>query len=127
MPNTWASVNTKFRFDANDFHITKALETGLGKHTLTAGVYYSSSRLDQTQLLNAILTNAHTRPLALDVLALNSRGQVVGSFPENGSIASGNGSQNGAGRGNPFAFYVAHTCQLTTPSYNTSGVRQRQN
>src|SRR3546814_11277416 len=116
MPNTGASVNTKFRFDANDFHITKALETGLGKHTLTAGVYYSSYRLDQTQLLNAILTNVQTRPLALDVQALNSSGQVVGSVTENGFIAYGNGSQNGRVRGHALAFYVTDTWKITSRS-----------
>ncbi|NYI24242.1 TonB-dependent receptor [Sphingobium indicum] len=124
MPNTWASVNTKFRFDANDFHITKALETGLGKHTLTAGVYYSSYRLDQTQLLNAILTNVQTRPLALDVQALNSSGQVVGSVTENGFIAYGNGSQNGRVRGHSFAFYVADTWQITSAWSIDAGVRR---
>src|SRR3546814_2565812 len=123
MPNTGASVNTKFRFDANDFHITKALETGLGKHTLTAGVYYSSYRLDKTQLLNAILTNVQTRPLALDVQALNSSGQVVGSVTENGFIAYGNGSQNGRVRGHSFAFYVADTWQITRSEENTSALQ----
>lgn len=124
MPNTWASVNTKFRYDANDIHITKSLATPLGDHTLTAGLYYSSYKLVQTQLLNAILNSVQTRPLALDVQALNASGQVVGNVTENGFIAYGNGSQSGRIRGHSWAYYLADTWQITPAWSVDAGYRR---
>lgn len=113
MANTWGSVDTDVRYDANDTHLTKTLETGLGRHTLTAGFYWSSYRYETRQLLNAILTNVKTQPLALDIQALNAGGQVVGNVTENGFIAYGNGSQSGSVKGTSTAFYVADTWQVT--------------
>lgn len=117
MPNTWASVTTKNRYDAGDVHLTKSFETPIGSHMLTAGFYYASYSYDSTQLLNGILTNVKNQPIALDVQALNASGQVVGGVTENGFIAYGNGSQSGEVAGHSTAFYFADTWQVT-PSWS---------
>lgn len=124
MANTWGSVTTKLRYDANDLHVTKALETPIGQHMLTAGVYLSDYRYEQQQLLNAILTNVKTQPIALDIQALNAGGQVVGNVTENGFVSYGGGSQNGSLDGRSTAFYLADTWQATPAWSIDAGVRR---
>lgn len=124
MPNTWGSVDTKVRYDANDIHLTKALDTPTGRHTLTVGFYYSSYHYETRQLLNAILTNVKTQPIALDIQALNANGQVVGGVTENGFIAYGNGSQSGHVDGHSADVYVADTWQVTPAWSIDAGYRR---
>lgn len=124
--NTWGSVDTEVRYDANDIHLTKALDTPVGRHTLTAGFYYSSYRYETRQLLNAILTDVRTQPIALDIQALNAAGQVVGGVTENGFIAYGNGSQSGRVDGHSADVYVADTWQVTPAWSIDAGYRRVQ-
>jgi outer membrane receptor protein involved in Fe transport len=124
MPNTWGSVSTKVRYDAVDLHVTKDLETSIGRHTVTAGLFYSDYTYEQAQLLNAILTNVKTQPIALDIQALNAGGQVVGSVTENGFIAYGNGSQSGRVQGHSADFYLADTWQVTAGWTLDAGYRR---
>ncbi|MEE3624492.1 TonB-dependent receptor [Nitrospirillum sp. BR 11752] len=123
MANTWGSATTKLRYDANDLHVTKALDTPIGLHTLTAGFYFSDYRYEQQQLLNAILTNVKTQPIALDIQALNASGQVLGNVTENGFINYGSGSQSGALDGRATAYYFADTWQVTSDWSIDAGVR----
>lgn len=124
MANTWGSVRTRLRYDANDIHLNKTLDTPIGSHALTAGFYYSNYHYEQQQLLNAILTNVKTQPIALDIQALNAAGQVVGNVTENGFINYGGGSQNGSLDGHSTAFYMADTWQVTPAWSIDVGVRR---
>lgn len=124
MANTWGAVHTRLRDDANDLHLTKTLETPIGSHALTAGFYYSNYHYEQQQLLNAILTNVKTQPIALDIQALSAGGQVVGNVTENGFISYGGGSQNGSLDGHSTAFDLADTWQITPAWSIDAGVRR---
>lgn len=124
MANTWGAVRTSLRYDANDIHLNKTLDTPIGRHALTLGFYYSNYHYAQQQLLNAILTNVKTQPIALDIQALNASGQVVGNVTENGFISYGGGSQNGSLDGHSTAFYLADTWQVTPAWSIDAGVRR---
>ncbi len=124
MANTFASIRTRLRYDAGDVHLNKTLETPIGSHALTAGVYYSDYRYAQDQSLNALLVNVKNQPTALDVQALNAAGQVVGRVTENGFISYGAGGQSGSLDGRSVAFYLADTWQVTPAWSIDAGVRR---
>ncbi len=124
MANTFASIRTRLRYDAGDVHLNKTLETPIGSHALTAGVYYSDYRYAQDQSLNALLVNVKNQPTALDVQALNAEGQVVGRVTENGFISYGAGGQSGSLDGRSVVFYLADTWQVTPAWSIDAGVRR---
>jgi len=124
MTNGWNYIHTRFRYDANDIHLSKSLETPIGIHDLTGGLYYSHYVWSQSQYRNSILTNVKTNPDLLDIQALNAAGAVVGSVTENGFTNYGSGSQNGSLHGDAFAFYVADTWHITPRWSIDGGVRR---
>lgn len=124
MANSWNSIHTRLRFDANDLRLNKSLETSLGRHQLTAGVYYSDYSYDHAELLNAILMNVRDNPDALDIQALSANGQVLGAVTERGFISYGGGSQNGSLTGDAVAFYLADNWHLTPAWSIDAGVRK---
>ncbi len=124
MANTVASIRTRLRYDAGDVYLNKTLETPIGSHALTAGVYYSDYRYAQDQSLNALLVNVKNQPTALDVQALNAAGQVVGRVTENGFISYGAGGQSGSLDGRSVAFYLADTWEVTPAWSIDAGVRR---
>ena len=124
MANTWASIRTRTRYDAGDIRLTKTLDTPIGRHALTGGLYYSDYDYAQNQSLNSLLVNVRNQPIALDVQALNASGQVIGNVTENGFVSYGAGSQNGSLDGRAFALYLADSWQVT-PSWSIdAGVRR---
>lgn len=124
MANTWGSVETRVREDANDLHLNKTFETPFGSHAITAGFYYSDYHYETAQRLNSILTNVKTQPIALDIQALNAAGQVVGNVTENGFVGYGAGSQSGTVNGHATAFYLADTWQVTPEWSIDAGIRR---
>ncbi len=124
MANTWASIRTRTRYDAGDIRLTKTLETPIGSHALTGGVYYSDYRYAQDQSLNSLLVNVRNQPITLDVQALNATGAVVGNVTENGFINYGAGSQNGSLDGRSLAFYLADSWQVTPAWSIDAGIRR---
>lgn len=124
MANTWASIRTRTRYDAGDIRLTKTLETPIGRHSLTGGLYYSDYRYAQEQSLNSLLVNVRSRPIALDVQALNAAGRVLGNVTENGFVNYGAGGQSGSLDGRSFAFYLADSWQVTPAWSIDAGVRR---
>lgn len=124
MANTWASIRTRTRYDAGDMRLTKTLETPIGRHALTGGVYYSDYSYAQDQSLNPLLVNVRNQPIALDVQALDASGRVLGNVTENGFIGYGAGSQNGSLDGRSFAFYLADSWQVTPAWSIDAGIRR---
>lgn len=62
MANSWNSVHTRIRFDANDLRLNKSLETSLGRHQLTAGVYYSDYSYDHEGAIEVDLAQRDKQP-----------------------------------------------------------------
>lgn len=124
MVNNLNRIDTRIRYDAADIRLGKSLETPIGRHDLTAGIYYSDYRYNQVQRNNAILQNVRNNPLALDVQALDAAGNVVGGVTESGFVGYGSGSQNGGLTGKSFAFYGADTWHLTDKWSIDAGLRR---
>jgi iron complex outermembrane receptor protein len=123
MANSWDSIHTVNRYDANDVHINKTFATGFGDHDFTAGLYYSHYYFLQQRLTPGILMNVQNNPVPLDIQALNAAGAVVGNVTENGFTNYGFG-QSGHLTGDSLAYYFADTWHIT-PSWQVDvGTRQ---
>ena len=123
MANSWDSIHTVNRYDANDIHINKTIPTGIGAQDFTAGLYYSHYYFLQQRLTPGILMNVQNNPVALDIQALNAAGTVVGNVTENGFLNYGAG-QSGSLTGDVLAYYFADTWHITPSWQVDAGTRQ---
>ncbi len=124
MANSWNSIRTRIRYDANDIRITKSLNTPIGVHNLTGGFYYSDYNYNQQQLTSSILVDVKNHPDALDIQALNAAGQVVGSITENGFLSYAAGTPSGSLSGHSSAFYLSDSWKITPSLAIDGGVRR---
>ena len=123
MANSWDSIHTVNRYDANDIHINKTIPTGIGAQDFTAGLYYSHYYFLQQRLTPGILMNVQNNPVALDIQALNAAGTVIGNVTENGFLNYGAG-QSGSLTGDVLAYYFADTWHITPSWQVDAGTRQ---
>jgi outer membrane receptor protein involved in Fe transport len=123
MANSWDSIHTVNRYDANDVHINKTIATPIGDHDFTAGLYYSHYYFLQQRLTPGILMNIQNNPVALDIQALDAAGAVVGNVTENGFTNYGAG-QSGHLTGDVLAYYFADTWHITRSWQVDAGVRE---
>ena len=124
----WWSVNSDITNFMNDFRLTKSLSgLGRGSHEVTGGLYYSDYTFEQSRLFNTMLLETRSQPRALDVLALNGAGNVVGSVTENGFLNYGNNTDPG-GRveGRLWALYAADEWKLTDSTRLDAGLRHQR-
>lgn len=123
----WWSVDTQISNFMNDFRLTKALSgIGPGNHEVTGGIYFSDYTFKQSRLFNTILLETRNRPRALDVLAFDSAGNMLGSVTENGFLNYGNNSDVGGHvDGQLWAVYVADEWQLTDRMRLDGGIRHQ--
>ena len=70
----------------NDLSVTKRFDTGLGRHTLTGGYYFSHFNQTQNWNWNDILVEAINRPRYFDVIGLNAAGQQTVALTKNGLL-----------------------------------------
>ena len=124
MANSWNSIRTRTRYDANDIRITKSLDTPVGVHNLTGGFYYSDYSYNQQQLTASILVDVKNHPDALDIQALNSSGQVTGTVTENGFLSYAAGTPTGSLSGHSSAFYLSDSWKITPSFAIDGGVRR---
>ena len=123
----WWSTNTNFSNFINDLRLTKALAgIGPGRHALTGGWYYSKYRFDQARLFNTMLLEMRNRPRALDLLALDSAGNTLGSVTEHGFLDYVNNTDlGGEVDGRLWALYLADEWQLNDRLRLDAGVRHQ--
>ncbi len=112
----------------NDFRLTKSLSgIGQGSHEVTGGIYFSDYTFRQSRLFNTILLETRSRPRALDMLALDSAGNVVGSVTENGFLSYGDNSDiGGRVEGQLWAVYAADEWKLTDRTTLDAGLRHQR-
>ena len=94
----------------NDLRLTKAI----GGHEITGGVYFSDYRFEQVRYFNSMLLEMRDEPRALDVLALDAAGNLVGSVTENGFLSYvDNGDIGGRVDGELRALYAMDDWKVT--------------
>ena len=127
-PAGWWSVDSRISNFMNDFRLTKALSgIGPGSHELTGGLYFSAYTFSQSRLFNTILLDTKSRPQALDVLARDNAGNVLGSVTENGFLAYGNNADvGGRVEGRLWAIYAADEWKLTKRTTLDAGLRHQR-
>lgn len=123
----WWSVHTEFSNLMNDLRLTRAFSgVGPGSHALTGGLYVSDYRFRQSRLFNSILLEMRGRPRALDLLALDSAGNTLGSVTENGILSYVNNSDlGGKVDGRLWALYLADEWTLNERLRLDAGVRRQ--
>lgn len=127
-PGGWWSVDSEISNFMNDFRLTKELSgIGPGSHQLTGGLYFSDYTFRQSRLFNTILMETRSQPRALDVLAYDSAGNVLGSVTENGFLDYGsNRDVGGRVDGRLWAIYFADEWKLTDRLTLDAGLRHQR-
>jgi outer membrane receptor protein involved in Fe transport len=119
------SVDTELRTVTDDLRVNKVFDAGaIGKHDVSAGLYYSRFKYKQRRMPNVILTSLQNQPYALDVLALDAGGAVLGSVTENGFVRYGNGAVAGESDGYYASLYASDAWQITDRFTLDAGLRR---
>lgn len=123
----WWSVNSDITNFMNDLRLSRSFSKGrLGMHDLSGGVYFSDYTLRQRRLFNSMLLEMRSRPRALDVLALDSAGSVVGSITEGGFISYvDNRDLGGYVSGQLWAAYLTDDWKLNERLTLDAGIRHQ--
>ena len=124
----WWSVDTSFSNFMNDARLSKKLSgIGPGSHEMTGGFYYSDYKFEQSRLFNTNLLEMRNRPRALDLLALDSSGNTLGSVTENGFLSYvNNGDLGGQVDGRLWALYASDEWKLNERLRLDAGVRHQE-
>ena len=127
MPNTWSSTRTDYTYAVNDLRLTKVIDDAQwGSHELTFGTMFSHFQMDQQQLGNTLLTNVKNQPDALDIQALDAKGNVVGYVTQNGFTSYGSGDLAGSVEGHAVSFYSAENWKITDAWHSDIGIRYEE-
>ncbi|SFU89735.1 TonB-dependent siderophore receptor [Pseudoduganella namucuonensis] len=117
--------NTHVKLDnvINDFSVSKKLETGMGDHELTAGVYYSRFNQRQNWNWSDVLTEAVHQPRLLDVVGLNAAGGVTASLTRNGLLNLHTNLQEFHDHVRNLDYYLTDNWRLTKALRIDGGIR----
>ena len=97
----------------NDLSVTKKLDTGIGRHTLTGGYYFSQFHQTQNWNWNDIVVEAINRPRYFDVVGLNAAGQQTVALTKNGLLNLHSNLQRFRDDVTINAFYLTDAWQVT--------------
>jgi iron complex outermembrane recepter protein len=121
--NTYDAVRTQMSFSVNDIKVKKTF--GLGesvKDDLTIGLYTSFYNYRHSEYQLGVLNDVKNNPDGLNIVALGSTGNVLGSVTENGILNYGSGA-DGSLHGTAIAPYAADTLHITPAWQVDAGVR----
>lgn len=119
------AVDTSLKTITDDLRFGKHVESPLlGRHDVTAGLYYSHFDFAQRRMPNVILTTVSSQAKALDVLAYDQGGNVVGAVTEDGFVRYGNGAAAGQSTGTYLSPYLADAWQVLPALTLDAGVRR---
>ena len=120
--NTYDAIRTQIHFTVNDFNVKKTFDVGSMKNDVTAGLYTSYYTYDHSEYQMGILNDVKNNPDGLNIVALGSAGNVLGSVTENGILTYGSGA-DGSLHGTAIAPYAADTLHITPAWQADAGVR----
>ena len=118
------AIDTSLKTVTDDLRLSTNFDIGSGlKDELVVGLYYSHFSFKQRRVQSTILTSLVNRPNALDVLAYDAAGNVVGSVTENGFTRYGNGILQGQADGSFVSPYITNAWPLTDKLTVDAGLR----
>lgn len=121
--NTYDAVRTQIHFTVNDLSTKKTFDLGGSmKNDLTLGLYTSAYDYRHDEYQIGILNDVKNNPDGLNIVALNARGDVLGSVTENGVLSYGSAA-DGSLHGTAIAPYAADTLHITPAWQVDAGVR----
>jgi iron complex outermembrane receptor protein len=121
--NTYDATRTQMGFTVNDINLKKTLDLdGSIKDDLTVGLYTSFYNYRHSEYQLGVLNDVKNNPDGLNIVALGSAGDVLGSVTENGFLSYGTGA-DGSLHGTAIAPYAADTLHVTRAWQLDAGVR----
>jgi iron complex outermembrane recepter protein len=123
----WWSIDNHITSFMNDLRVSKSISGFLtGSHELSASVYFSHYSLRQRRYFSTLLLEMRNNPRALDVQALNSAGNVVGTVTEDGFLSYVNNSDLGGDvTGRLWALYATDNWKIGERLTLDAGFRQQ--
>ncbi|WP_165799524.1 TonB-dependent receptor [Sphingomonas oleivorans] len=97
----------------NDLSVTKKLDTGLGRHNITAGWYFSQFHQTQNWNFNDIIVEGVNRPRYFDVVGVNAAGQQTIALTDRGLVNLHTGLQRFHDNVRINALYLTDSWQVT--------------
>ena len=121
--NTYDAVRTQMSFTVNDMHVKKTFDLGGSvKDDLTVGLYTSFYNYRHSEYQLGILNDVKNNPDGLNIVALGSTGNVLGSVTENGILTYGSNA-DGSLHGTAVAPYAADTLHIIPAWQVDAGLR----
>ena len=117
--------NTYVQLDniVNDFSIKKDLQTALGTHEISAGIYYSQFDQQQNWNWSDVLTEAINQPRLLNVVGLDAAGNVTTSRTRGGLLNLHTNLQQFTDHVTNIDYYVTDSWQVSKALRIDGGVR----
>jgi outer membrane receptor protein involved in Fe transport len=120
--NTYEAIRTQIHFTVNDLNVKKTFDPGSMKNDVTLGLYTSLYTYSHSEYQMGVLNDVKNNPDGLNIEALGTTGNVLGSVTENGFLSYGSAA-DGSLRGTAIAPYVADTLHITPAWQADAGVR----
>lgn len=108
----------------NDLRASRTFEIGGQTHDVTAGLYFMFARETFDRYSAVLMEDVTNHARLLNMVALNTAGQVIGSATENGVLRYGSEFANGQGDQDTQAVYLADEWQLNEKLRIDGGVRE---
>lgn len=122
--NSARPVSVDEREFLNDFRMARTFDLFGQRHDVAIGFYYAHIRETFRRYSATTLQDVSGDSRLLDLVAVNSNGQVLGSATENGVLRYGSEFANGAGNSDTYALYISDEWQLTPQLRIDAGLRQ---
>jgi len=110
----------------DDLRLAHKFDMGGTTHDVAIGFYYAHIKETFRRYSASTLQDVSGNSRLVDLVALNSSGQVVGALTQNGVTRYGSEFANGHGKQDTIAFYASDEWQITPHLRLDGGVRWEQ-
>ena len=124
MSGQYRAIEAKFHSTQADLSVTKAFETGFGKHDFKVGVYGSVYGTSAFLAYQDMLIEVAGKPRTLDMVAYSAAGQILGSVTDNGTLRAATTLTNGDSDGKVISLYANDTWEITSTLRLDAGIRK---
>ncbi len=109
-----------------DLRLTKAFDTGIGRHEVTVGTYGANYGDDFRMRYQDYLFEVAARPRTLDLYAYDANGRILGSVTKNGVLRYATTVNGGKSDITMYALYGNDNWQITDRLRIDAGIRHEK-
>lgn len=122
----YRAIASDFYSAQGDFRITRDFDTGLGTHSVAAGLYGSLYGTEFDMRFQDNLFELATQPRTLDLIAYSATGQILGYVTDKGVLRYSTTITAGESDASVWAVYLNDTWQVTDQLRIDAGVRHER-